>query len=1673
MNRYFLFISIFLCSVFSLGAQEYFQLQNSDFEKWENPVSGAEEPVMWNTYATAGGSLGSMVNSNVQCAKSTEVRPGSTGLFSAAVKARKVFLSIVANGMLTTGQIEGNSASASDESNHNITRRATGYASPFTGRPDSICAWLKTSFKSKSQMGRFYFVLHGDYDTQDPGTKMSEVVGIAGDNVKYSDNWQRMSIPVFYEGETLNILNEGGMAQRTPACKDARPSYCLASIATNYLPGKGDASDILYVDDLAMIYNSKLSSITIDGTPLAGFNKDKYSYTIAKSYDGSNVVCVSDGKFAEVNQSYDATSSVLTITVKGDDYPATGNKHTYTISFAAAVESCDALLTSFKVNGSSISDFSSSVKSYSLSEVYSNVSSSISYTSSECATVSPSWNESAQTLTLLVASKDGYESNSNTYSFKFHAPYGSQLSSLSVGGTAVSGFSPSTYSYTVKNAYNASDLKYTVDEDATVESAYDEKTYKLTLTVKGGDYAVNSKNVHTYTIQYHAPYGSQLTDLKVFGTTILGFSSSKYEYNLSSDYAYYEDKVAYTADADATVENSYNSSNNILTLKVKGGDYSFNSSNVHTYNILFHAPYASLLSSLSINGTPVASFSSSKLDYSVKSTYTEGTTKITYTASENATVSTSYDATSNVYKLVVKGGDYDKNSENIHTYTIAFHDSYGSQLVDLKNNGTTIEGFSPTVYEYTLKETLSASSINYVADDEATVEKSVDEANYKMTLTVKGGDIAENEANKHVYTIQFHAPYGSSLKALSVNGTSVPNFSPSTYSYSVDDAYAAGITTFTADVDAKVTESYDDRTNVLSITVEGGDIATNKTNKHIYKIQFHAAYGAKLTSLKVNGTSVAGFSSNVFEYSVSSAYDKSKTSITYTADEGATVDASFDDATNTYVIVVKGGDYATNKTNINTYKIEFHDSYGSQLRSLSVAGKPVEGFSPSVYEYTLKNVYDASSLTYVTDPEATVEATSDAKNYTVTLKVKGGDYADNKDNVHTYTILFHAPYASLLTSLSINDKPVAGFSSNTLNYSVEYTYSDETSIKYTTSEDATASYAYDNTTNSVVITVLGGDIETNPDNKRVYIISFHESYGSQLKTLKIDRVEVADFAPNKYTYYVAQNHENVLMSYDVDAEASFSESYDEAAHMATITVMGGDYAQNPSNKHVYKVYFCAPALLKSLLVDGKSVPNFRETKFAYTLSTTTYENVKVTYTAYDGDEVETSYDEETSLLTLKVKGPDMDVFPTNFSVYTIQFHASYDSHLTGLFVDDNLIDGFNRNTLNYVVPGAYKDYKITYTAEATVKALPFNEETNVLTLVVSGYDIAENPNNTHTYKVQFYAPSKLTTLRIGGSSVAGFSPSVYEYDLNASAYGDARITYYAEAGASVDTTFDATKNLLSIRVEGKDADVYPDNFHTYQLQFSKPFDPQLEDLIVDGSSIASFDAVKYSYIYDAIYKDVTVKAVPVDDRSKVTMVYDENTFVLTVRVEAGNYDKVPTNYREYRIEFNDPTVYNSKLQSISMNGALLNGFNKDVFEYDIEGSLTDMTITYLPDEKATVSEKFDAATNTLKLVVSGGNIQKDPTNTHTYSLKFTAQFSFESYVTSLSIGGIEQSTFNKNQYEYDLNCQSSDITFAVSSLAQYCADYDKESGVMTIVVWGGDFKDNPSDFHTYKIKCKK
>ena len=378
-----------------------YQVGNSDFEtKWTDdnePGNG------WNSFGSANtsglGFLGSIAQSSSK--KNTVKTTGHNGSKTAVQLKSSSIFGTKANGNLTTGTINMGSRTPTNESNHNYTDLSGKYKNClFAGRPDSVVYYAK--FKrggSGDYKGRLHALIHGNYAYKDPyetaENKAKYLIAEATVYADVSSDWVRYSGAFTYTG------------------KEDATSYLLASFTTNETPG-ATANDEFDIDDISFIYNSQLASVTYDGASVSVAT----AMNVAKAYDPSKIVLTANGVGASIEKNYNATTGLLTITVKGNDVSVNPtNVHTYTIQFATA--SATPKLASISVGGQSLSDFgltfNPATTTYTLPIAYhrgivvEGVADANSTLVAESATENAFYDNSAKTITLKVKDSDNHE----------------------------------------------------------------------------------------------------------------------------------------------------------------------------------------------------------------------------------------------------------------------------------------------------------------------------------------------------------------------------------------------------------------------------------------------------------------------------------------------------------------------------------------------------------------------------------------------------------------------------------------------------------------------------------------------------------------------------------------------------------------------------------------------------------------------------------------------------------------------------------------------------------------------------------------------------------------------------------------------------------------------------------------------------------------------------------------------------------------------------------------------------------------------------------------------------------------------------------------------------------------------------------------------------------------
>ena len=317
-------------------ADELGQLPNAGFEEFHTATvtikdllapSGtfkSDEPNSWHSFQSATGSKKKYVGSSIDTYKEdNDKRTGSTD--KRCVKIQSSIVKVVgiekpANGTMTTGRLYAGSTSAIDPANNSTMDFADkdkdGNGDPFypifTTKPDAMTVWVKFKGNVKEHPYATVKAILANDKVQDPEIddyKKNVIARAANAKIK-SNNfaWQELNIPFEYANKNT-------------------PKGMLVTISTNAEAGKASSDknnlDVIYVDDIAMIYNSGLKSAQYKNTNLS-FADNKAAIEIEGKANEADFSIASDGEGAYISKVLKTSEgetgkSTLYITITSND----------------------------------------------------------------------------------------------------------------------------------------------------------------------------------------------------------------------------------------------------------------------------------------------------------------------------------------------------------------------------------------------------------------------------------------------------------------------------------------------------------------------------------------------------------------------------------------------------------------------------------------------------------------------------------------------------------------------------------------------------------------------------------------------------------------------------------------------------------------------------------------------------------------------------------------------------------------------------------------------------------------------------------------------------------------------------------------------------------------------------------------------------------------------------------------------------------------------------------------------------------------------------------------------------------------------------------------------------------------------------------------------------------
>ena len=1366
----FLLNVLFLMSVAFFAFADDYQLPDPQFEDWSGPTfDGQIQPKYWHASNLEQSALGMTFRFNF-----ANRETGRTG-YCLMVQDREVGAAGIVEispGYFSLGTawqyLEGINTGSATAGTYG------GYS--FTHRPDSVSVWIKRMGGHTAEED-FHILYYAWSGTAQGSTYKNKGGGCTSTNRTDEESDIRIAL----DGNECTTNTVGGQVAegwwrerktygswtniRVPIyyMNDNEPKKCnLLFSASNYPNFRACdgmyAGNSLYVDDIELIYSSKIDKLEVADKQWKGFDPNSTEvqvYSLGETatevpdivaYRGCGSLTNTRGKTAnfpgrKLSGSEitivkgDLENTPTTITVRAEDGSSTT---VYKIQFQRAA-STNAKLAGISVNGTPIANFSATKYNYNVE---------LPYGTTDAPVVTAEKQEDKQTIsitdatsttgtaTVAVTAADGKTKATYTLTFSVGKLSDNTLQSILVNGNPVPGFTPSQASYKVSLPVGTSTLPVIEAVSAYPDGAQTVNITMPTLANLDGGQALikvttpGNSNAKTYklTFKLEASSYSFLNAIKLDGVALSNFEPTNLTYYIGlplGTTALPEitwdlgDEFQTVAKAEGGIDGTTR-----ITVTAGNGDQTI-------YKLVFSTEKSeiSVLNGITIGGVALDGFDPDVTNYSYKLEI--GTTELP------EIVAVPHDEYQNI--IITKGNvngttriTVTAGNGNTTIYLIAFSvDAYtDNTLKSIKVGGVELDGFDQETNEYYYTLPQGTTEL-----PEVTVEKQDEKL---QTVTVRsggvGGDyritVRPQSGASRTYIIHFSVTTSSNVKLadLKVAGYTI-DFDPEVLEYHVTLAEGVSeipaVTFVKAEEKQRVLSVLEDTVQSITVTAESGAKRTYTIN---FRIQLSA--NAFLNMIYLDGDTLHGFEPTTLHYDTILLGTKCPTiTVDKAAGQQVTITAPIGAGTAKILVSPEVGA-------ANTYSITFSEVLATsvQLANILIDGIAITGFDPTVdhYEATFTKAHPVVTGEPA-DPSQTIQTMWAAD--TCWLHV-----SDAEGNSASYFVAFTRTLINNtnLASIKADGVQIAGFAPTTKDYNFEWTsgvaYPELSYVKGDESQIVTFGQVSDGKWNFHVVAENG---DATDYTVQYSVIKNSDATLENIELVTLPDGQHLDFVATQNNYGPFNLDEGVELP-DVQVTAKAGQrvmSYNAGENEQRVVVTAESGATN-----TYIITYVRKkndnALLKAILVGGKKLAGFDPEDHDYTvelpMGTTEVPNV-FPIGQLDNQTITTYLCSVNGTTRIHVLAQDS----LTEAEYTIAFPVKKSNNAKlGSLTIDGKSHSVDTTTYTFDVPfGTFEPYIVSYTKAEDGQFIHYEEApiTGVTKITVT----SESGEATRTYSISY------------------------------------------------------------------------------------------------------------------------------------------------------------------------------------------------------------------------------------------------------------------------------------------------------------------------------------------------
>lgn len=1317
-------------------------------------------------------------------------------------------------------------------------------------------------------------------------------------------NWTNIKVPIYYfNNDVPTMMNIIFSASNYPNYRANDGLY------------KGNS---LYVDDVELIYSSKIQKLYIGGKEWKGFNPntaEEQVYSLGKiassipeikAYRGAGQITNARGETVtfsgrELSGSEISISNgtidgdATTITVKAEDGKST---MTYKIKFVRQA-STNAKLANIFVNGQGISNFQPTLTSYHVE---------LPYGTTDAPIVGVDKQEDDQVVEIVqatsptgsakinVTAADGKTKQTYTVSFSIALLSDNTLKDIKINGESLAGFTPNQTTYRVSLPTSTTTMPK-IEAVSAYPAGAQTITYNAPSVIDGGVYQINvsspgnpTPKTYKMTFKLEASSYSMLKDLQMGDNLISNFKPENLTYYVNLPVGTTElPEVTYVkGESTQTVEVTEGGLNGVTRVKVTAG----NGINTTEYKIDVTTALSeiSTLNMIYIGGEPLADFAPNVTNYTYALPI--GTAELPEITVDKGD---EYQSVS-----IIKGGlngttritvTAQNGASTIYNIAFSVAQATNASLKMIYLDGKPLEGFDPDILEYNCplpQGTTELPAVTYEQGDEyqtVTVRFGGINGDYKITVRPPSG------ASK-TYVLHFSVATSDniSLKMIYLDGKELDGFDPNQLEYV--DTLPMGVSTIPTvtwdkgDESQKILALLSNNVQTITVTAESGRSQT-------YSITFviQRSESAFLKMIYLDGDSLEGFDPQTFAYT----HTLTKTTcpvITVDKEEGQQVTIAAPYAAGQAQISVKP--YGAEG---NVYTIDFESALTENqalLQQIYIDGVALEGFAPNKYDYALN--YQGTFPTVTCDTLEGQEITTFRNGNTLTI------YVIKDEDKAQYHLTFNTQLSDdcSLEAILIDGVELVAYEPTVKHYTIPIAAGGTLpTVQYRKRMEQQTVHA--GMTNATTYTMLV--FAANGDST-AYTLHFEKAKYSDATLLDLNvEGHAIDFDPNTFEYALNLTEDEVLPALQIVAREGQHTSIHHVNKDEQNVLVVAENGNSNTYKITYTRTISTDAYLKDILLDGVSLEGFKSDVFEYVDSLAWRTRVVPCVQPIGGvNQTITTYHSAINGIT-RIHVLSADGVTSN--EYTIHFPVRQSSNVALEYIeldDSRYAFVYHPDTTDYTIYLPYQETNVPLILYAAAEAeqqvryisRPAGQTSQ---LMVTAEDGSERTYNLTFLPTLSEKANVLQALKIKETGEM-LDPNTFDHTV-AMPYGSKQLTVeytksFAEQTVMVQPGGVNRPTTITVKSNRKnEANI----IYTITPELNTQNPAVVDSIFVDGVLVSGFDKNRFTYIHNRT--NVTTPQVSIQKANGVEVATICDTWHWQGVVTKDGYKNVYTIYFHY------------------------------------------------------------------------------------------------------------------------------------------------------------------------------